>query len=428
MSERSTYICIPNKSMDITDFYTIETPPSSSTSKDSTDESLSSFQSKNKFKLSRTNIGQTPNHSNTCSTLKSTLISNSISSKDDEFDFSSYDDNHAPLRRTLGNTKLKTRQDVRRFRKFLKRNYDLSSMALVDIDPDTMRTYLIHYLTSIRTRKGSKYDPETLRSYYLSIQRFLKDSNYPYCLRNSPQFSQCRDLIIQMRKEKNHIKTHNLPLSETAEIKNKRTTIKKISTIQQIYQTPVICNLEQQQQQQIQLDDQSNSLKTTVSKSSNNCLVSTKDLLPSSSLPPRKRQQMKYFLEFGSPHDFILLPKKSSSASSPIQSPSCILSSDAYLLLVKFTHLSSSSSSFVYLSSLNSSSSSSSSDHRFIHHFEQLLDESPTCGYIQRLMLTTLCNEWTGDIRLIHSNLRPELNSFLPHILVLNILSSKYSY
>ena len=33
----------------MTDFYTIETPPSSSTSKDSTDESLSSFQSKNKF-------------------------------------------------------------------------------------------------------------------------------------------------------------------------------------------------------------------------------------------------------------------------------------------------------------------------------------------------------------------------------------------
>ncbi|CAF0751605.1 unnamed protein product [Rotaria sordida] len=404
--------------MDITDFFTIETPPSSSTSKDSTDESLSSFQSKNKFKLSKTNIEQKSNDSNICSTLKSTLISNSIPIKDDEFDFSSYDDSHTPLRRTLGNTKLKTRQDVRRFRKFLRRNYELSSMALVDIDPDTMRTYLIHYLTSIRTRKGSKYDPETLRSYYLSIQRFLKDSNYPYCLRNSPQFSQCRDLIIQMRKEKNQIKTHDLSLTETTEIKNKRITTKKISTIQQIYQTPVNYNSEKQQKQkqEIQLDDQSNSLKTTVSIASNNCLISTKDLLPSSSLPPRKRQQMKYFLEFGSPHDFILLPKKSLT----IQSPSCILSSDAYLLLVKFTHLS--SSSFIFLSSLNSSS-----DHRFIHHFEKLLDESPACGYIQRLMLTTLCHEWTGDIRLIHANLRPELNSFLPHILVLNILSSKYS-
>ncbi|CAF3943931.1 unnamed protein product, partial [Rotaria sp. Silwood1] len=42
MSERNTYLCIPNKSMDITDFYTIETPPSSS-SNDSTDESFSSF-------------------------------------------------------------------------------------------------------------------------------------------------------------------------------------------------------------------------------------------------------------------------------------------------------------------------------------------------------------------------------------------------
>ncbi len=151
---------------------------------------------------------------------------------------------HTPLRRTLGNTKLKTRQDVRRFRKFLKRSYDLSSMALIDIDPDRMRTYLIDYLTSIRTRKGLKYDPETLRSYYLSIQRFLKDSNYPYCLRNSPQFAQCRDLIIQMRKEKNLIKTTDLSFTETIDLKKTRLTMKKISTTQQ---TPIIYNSEQQQ-------------------------------------------------------------------------------------------------------------------------------------------------------------------------------------
>lgn len=150
---------------------------------------------------------------------------------------------HTPLRRTLGNTKLKTRQDVRRFRKFLKRNYDLISMALIDIDPDTMRRYLIDYLTSIRTRKGLKYDPETLRSYYLSIQRFLKDSNYPYCLRNSPQFAQCRDLIIQMRKEKNQIKTNDLSFTEPMQIKKPRIMIKKNSSIEQ---TSVIDNSEQQ--------------------------------------------------------------------------------------------------------------------------------------------------------------------------------------
>jgi len=131
---------------------------------------------------------------------------------------------NTPLRRSLGNTKLKTRQDVRRFRKFLKRNHNLVSTTLIDIDPDTMRTYLMDYLTSIRTRKGSKYDPETLRSYYLSVQRYLKDSNYPYCLRNSPQFAQCRDLIIQMRKEKNQIKSNDVSSYP------KKGMIKKIST------------------------------------------------------------------------------------------------------------------------------------------------------------------------------------------------------
>ena len=138
---------------------------------------------------------------------------------------------HTPLRRSLGNTKLKTRQDVRRFRKFLKRNHDLTSPSLMDIDPDSMREYLIDYLTSIRTRKGCRYDPETLRSYYLSIQRFLKDSNYPFCLRNSPQFAQCRDLIIQMRKEKNQIKLTDLTsFDEIKKKKKSKPTRRKVST------------------------------------------------------------------------------------------------------------------------------------------------------------------------------------------------------
>lgn len=127
---------------------------------------------------------------------------------------------------------------------------------------------------------------------------------------------------------------------------------------------------------------------------------------------------MKYFLEFGSPDDLLLAPKPIPSSSySP---PPSMLSADAYLLLVEFTHLSSSSSP-------PRPSPSHSSSHRCKKPFEQLLDASPACGTDHRLMLTSLCHEWTGDIRLVHSNLRPELNSFLPHILVLNILASKFS-
>lgn len=45
------------KTMAMTDFYTIETPPSSSsTSKDSTEEFLSSIQSRKKLKLFSTSI------------------------------------------------------------------------------------------------------------------------------------------------------------------------------------------------------------------------------------------------------------------------------------------------------------------------------------------------------------------------------------
>jgi hypothetical protein len=54
-----------------------------------------------------------------------------------------------------------------------------------------------------------------------------------------------------MRKEKNQIKTNDLSLSESNEIKNKRITTKKLSIIQQTYSTPVKFNSEQQQQESL---------------------------------------------------------------------------------------------------------------------------------------------------------------------------------
>ncbi|CAF1575507.1 unnamed protein product, partial [Adineta steineri] len=312
----------------MSDFYTIETPPSSSsTSKDSLDESISLYQTNERIKLVPANLRQISNQSN------------SLEIKIDEFCVPLYDDMNTPLRRSLGNTKLKTRQDVRRFRKFLKRNYNLLSTSLIDIDPDTMRKYLIDYLTSIRTRKGSKYDPETLRSYYLSIQRYLKDSNYPYCLRNSPQFSQCRDLIIQMRKEKNQVKT------------NQFSSYQKNGIISKKFSTPI-----NQNNQQI--------LQNRINSPSNTCI----DLLPISSLPPRKRQQIKYFLESNSSCNLYLYTQ---IPRTPSPSPLSTLSLDAYLLLIQFI----------------------SSSQNKIHYFEQLLDQSPSCGNKQRLMLTTLCHQ-----------------------------------
>ncbi|CAF1025423.1 unnamed protein product [Adineta ricciae] len=396
------------------DFYTIETPPSSSsTSKDSLDEYFSLYQMKTHVQFvsaNREQISQDTmkiDRQNMCHPIcndvrrEKKLITNKYSSATSDMPISVvspqqalkikidhkytiitkntsclyrfpfqccprvYEDMDTSLRHNLGNTKLKTRQDVRRFRKFLKRNHNLSSISLVDIDPDTMRTYLIDYLTSIRTRKGLKYDPETLRSYYLSIQRYLKDCNYPYCLRNSPQFTQCRDLIIRMRKEKNQNKSNEFSSYPT-----------RYSPTNDLSQ-------------------QHSSAQDCLPNLSNTCI----DLLPLSSLPPRKRQKMKYFLESNSSCDIFIYTPIPRTPSPPL----AILSSDAYLILIKFI-----------------SSSQTSTP-----HFEQLLDQSPACGMKQRLMLTTLCHHWVGDIRIIHGNLRPELSSFLPHILLMNILSKR---
>ena len=129
------------------------------------------------------------------------------------------------------------------------------------------------------------------------------------------------------------------------------------------------------------------------------------DLLPSSSLPPRKR--MKFFLEPHPSCDVLLFHETfpSSSSSPPPPPPKNTLSSDASSLLMKYL---------------------SSSQQFSISYLEQLLDHSPACGNKQRSMLTSLCHQWTGDIRVIHANLQPEISSFLPHILLINILSTKY--
>ena len=75
MSE-SIVIYTPGKSMDVRDFYTIETPPSSLTSKDSIDELCPS---KTKYELSTTKTNPI-----LCSTSNLGLITISNSNKEDE--------------------------------------------------------------------------------------------------------------------------------------------------------------------------------------------------------------------------------------------------------------------------------------------------------------------------------------------------------
>ena len=68
MNETILSMSQANRSMNMTDFYTIETPPSSSTSKDSTDEFLSAIQSNKKFKLSTDKEEQKSTKTIRCST------------------------------------------------------------------------------------------------------------------------------------------------------------------------------------------------------------------------------------------------------------------------------------------------------------------------------------------------------------------------
>jgi hypothetical protein len=68
-----------NIKLNMTNFYSIETPPSSSsTSKDSIEESLSLFQSKYRVKLGTTNIGQKSNHEILSTSNSMTIITDEV--------------------------------------------------------------------------------------------------------------------------------------------------------------------------------------------------------------------------------------------------------------------------------------------------------------------------------------------------------------
>ena len=54
---------------------------------------------------------------------------------------------------------------------------------------------------SFRKADGSEYEPDTLSSYHRSIDRFLKEKKYLYCLLNDKEFEQA-ELYCNMNEKK----------------------------------------------------------------------------------------------------------------------------------------------------------------------------------------------------------------------------------
>ena len=98
------------------------------------------------------------------------------------------------------NTIRKTKHDVKRFVMYIEEQFG-EQMPLHTISAESLCRYLKHYFENTKKFDGTQYEPDTLRSFLLSIERYLKSKSYQYNLMESPLFQSCRQVIANKREE-----------------------------------------------------------------------------------------------------------------------------------------------------------------------------------------------------------------------------------
>lgn len=112
------------------------------------------------------------------------------------------------------NTIRKTKHDVKRFVMYIDEHFG-EQKHLNTLSAESLCHYLKHYFENTKKFDGTQYEPDTLRSFLLSIERFLKSKSYEYNLMESPLFQSCRQVIMNKREQwrkmggGNHVNHHH---------------------------------------------------------------------------------------------------------------------------------------------------------------------------------------------------------------------------
>ncbi|CAF0772598.1 unnamed protein product [Rotaria sordida] len=96
------------------------------------------------------------------------------------------------------NTIRKTKHEVRRFALYLEDTFG-ENCPIDELEPEQLCTYLKHYFGNVRKADNTEYEPDTLRSFMLSIERYLKSRKYSCNILESPVFTPCREVIQEKR-------------------------------------------------------------------------------------------------------------------------------------------------------------------------------------------------------------------------------------
>ena len=128
------------------------------------------------------------------------------------------------------NTIRKTKHDVKRFVMYIDEQFG-EQKPLHTLPAESLCRYLKHYFENTKKFDGTQYEPDTLRSFLLSIERYLKSKQYEYNLMESPLFQPCRQVIMTKREQwrkmggGNHSNTHHNSKSTLSTLNLKNVTV-----------------------------------------------------------------------------------------------------------------------------------------------------------------------------------------------------------
>ena len=99
------------------------------------------------------------------------------------------------------NTNKTTEQNVKRFGEWLAQEPRCEGRDLIDIQPVDMDRYVGGMLLELKKPNNKDYEPDTLTSFYRSINRKLEDIGYGYSLVDSKELKLSKKVLESRRRD-----------------------------------------------------------------------------------------------------------------------------------------------------------------------------------------------------------------------------------
>ena len=71
-----------------------------------------------------------------------------------------------------------------------------------ELTPQELNKFLSEFLITVRKKEDNEeYEPNSLRAFFVSFERHLKEKNYGLCLTKDVQFEQTREALLSKQRD-----------------------------------------------------------------------------------------------------------------------------------------------------------------------------------------------------------------------------------